>query len=73
MRGVLSVYVRVCPRVSQLKKRRFMCKELEFELLASQAALDAECEVPDAATADAAIRLLRDRLARLEGRRSGMN
>ena len=59
--------------VSQLKKRRFMCKELEFELMASQAALDAECELPDVETADAAIRLLRDRLTRLESRRSGMN
>eukprot|EP01043_Picozoa_sp_COSAG02_P026952 COSAG02_NODE_1568_length_11897_cov_632.076454_3_plen_73_part_00 len=65
------VCVRAC--ASQLKKRRFMCKELEFELLASQAALDAECELPEPATVDAAIRILKDRLARLESRRMGLN
>ena len=57
----------------QLKKRRFMFKEMEFELLSTQAALDAECDLPDAVTADAAIRLLKDRLARLEARRAGLN
>ncbi len=70
---MLNMAVCVRMRVPQLKKRRFMCKELEFELLASQAALDAECELPDTATADAAIRILQDRLARLESRRMGLN
>ena len=46
-----------------------MFNELQFELLATQAALDAECELPDAATADAAIRVLKGRLTRLEARR----
>jgi hypothetical protein len=60
-------------RSAQLKKRRFMFKELQFELLATQAALDAECDLPDAATADAAIRELKGRLARLEARRAQLS
>ena len=65
----LSVVV----RSAQLKKRRFMFTELQFELLATQAALDAECELPDAATADAAIRELKGRLTRLEARRAQLS
>ena len=53
-------------------QRRFLYKELQFELTATQATIDAECELPDTATADATLRELKARLARLEERRAAM-
>lgn len=52
-----------------LKKRRFLYKELEFQLTVIQATIDAECELPTREAADAVLRELHMRVQRIEERR----
>ena len=53
-------------------QRRFLFKELEFQLTVVQATIDTECDLPSVEAADAALRELRMRIGRIEQKRDSL-